>query len=217
MECGLYVAYNNEKGGVIENLKEDGIVDLDSKLPNHSFSEWLSTKAMVSTWLADATSYELWVGSDGSVADKIYFSNLPWLIGKVLHWKQAEAVKQRLGITKLNGEARASEVFFIFFLYYNHLLNLVWASLFVGDPILGGHAFPRFCAFQCLVIVWNESLYPHFLFICIYRPAFPYFDPNFQINPHFLRLKQGNTGLSTQPCSLVSMFPFCSMHILRKK
>ncbi|RWR84241.1 mitochondrial outer membrane import complex protein METAXIN isoform X1 [Cinnamomum micranthum f. kanehirae] len=111
VEYGDYVAFDNEKGGVIGNLKEYGIVDLDSKLPTHSFPEWLSTKAMVSSWLVDATSYELWVGSDGSAADKIYFSDLPWPIGKVLHWKHTQIVKQRLGITKLNFEERTSEIY----------------------------------------------------------------------------------------------------------
>lgn len=60
------MAYNVENGGVIKSLKEDGIVDLDtdfSLLP-----EWISMKAMVSTWLADAIMDELWVGSDGTSA-----------------------------------------------------------------------------------------------------------------------------------------------------
>ncbi|KAL7238145.1 hypothetical protein ACSBR2_004280 [Camellia fascicularis] len=70
VESGTYVAYNNEKGGVIESLKEDGIVDLDSEV--HSVPEWISTKAMVNSWLADALMYELRVGSDGSSAHKIY-------------------------------------------------------------------------------------------------------------------------------------------------
>ncbi|KAI9378851.1 hypothetical protein POPTR_018G147625v4 [Populus trichocarpa] len=58
IESGIYVAYNVENGGVIKSLKEDGIVDLDtdfSLLP-----EWISMKAMVSTWLADAIMDELW-------------------------------------------------------------------------------------------------------------------------------------------------------------
>lgn len=111
VECGDYVAFNNEKGGVIENLKEDGIVDLDSKLPSLTIPEQLSMNSMVSSWLADATMYELWLGSDGSVANKVYFSDLSWPIGKVLHWKQTLAVKQRLGITKLNFEERTSEIY----------------------------------------------------------------------------------------------------------
>ncbi|XP_077222716.1 metaxin-like protein [Tasmannia lanceolata] len=111
VELGDYVAFNNEKGGVIEKLKEDGIVDLDSKLPSHTIPEWLSTKAMISSWLADAALYELWVGSDGSAAYNIYFSDLSWPIGKVLHWKQTRAVKQLLGITKVNAEEREAEIY----------------------------------------------------------------------------------------------------------
>ncbi|KAH7544701.1 hypothetical protein FEM48_Zijuj01G0013600 [Ziziphus jujuba var. spinosa] len=52
VESGDYVAYNNEKGGVIERLKGDGIVDLDIEL--YSVPEWISLTAMISTWLADA-------------------------------------------------------------------------------------------------------------------------------------------------------------------
>jgi hypothetical protein len=46
---------------------------------------------MVSTRLADAIMYELWVGSDGTSARTIYYSGLPWLIGKALFMKQREA------------------------------------------------------------------------------------------------------------------------------
>ncbi|XP_058113540.1 mitochondrial outer membrane import complex protein METAXIN [Magnolia sinica] len=111
VEYGDYVAFNNEKGGTIESLKEDGIVDLDSKLPSNSIPEWLSTKAMISSWLVDAAFYELWVGSDGSAADKIYFSDLPWPVGKVLHWKQTQAAKLLLGITKVNAVEREAEIY----------------------------------------------------------------------------------------------------------
>ncbi|KAG6739622.1 hypothetical protein POTOM_057224 [Populus tomentosa] len=79
---GTYVAYNDENGGVIKSLKEDGIVDLDTVFS--SLPEWISMKAMVSTWLADAIMHELWVGSDGTSARTIYHSGLPWLIGKAL-------------------------------------------------------------------------------------------------------------------------------------
>lgn len=102
VESGEYVAYNNEKGGVIERLKEDGIVDLDTEF--QSVPEWISMKAMVSSWLADAIKYELWVGTDGSSAQSIYCSDLPWPIGKVLFLKQVYTVKKQLGITKDNAE-----------------------------------------------------------------------------------------------------------------
>lgn len=102
------MAYNNEKGGVICSLKEDGIVDLDAEV--RGIPEWVSTKAMVESWLADAVMYELWVGSDGKSAHKIYYSDLPWPIGKVLHLKQVRATKQLLGITSENAERREEEV-----------------------------------------------------------------------------------------------------------
>ncbi|KAG6403903.1 hypothetical protein SASPL_136137 [Salvia splendens] len=46
VESGDYVAYNNENGGVLQKLKEDGIVDLDAEVS--SIPEWVSFKAMVS-------------------------------------------------------------------------------------------------------------------------------------------------------------------------
>ncbi|XP_010108524.2 mitochondrial outer membrane import complex protein METAXIN [Morus notabilis] len=52
IESGDYVAYNNEKGGVIERIKKDGIIDLDNEL--YSVLDWISTKAMLTSWLADA-------------------------------------------------------------------------------------------------------------------------------------------------------------------
>ncbi|KAG9443158.1 hypothetical protein H6P81_019012 [Aristolochia fimbriata] len=111
VEYDEYVAFSNEKGGVIETLKDDGIVDLDSKLPSNCIPDWLSMKAMVSSWLADATMYELWVNSDGNVANQIYFSDLSWLIGKVLHWKQTRTVKHMLGITNTNTEEREAQIY----------------------------------------------------------------------------------------------------------
>ncbi|OAY82448.1 Mitochondrial outer membrane import complex protein METAXIN [Ananas comosus] len=112
VEYGDYVAFNSERGGVIECLKEDKIVDLDSsKLASHLIPELLSTKAMVTSWLADAVQYELWVATDRSVAHKIYFSDLPWPIGKVLHWKKSREVKQLLNITNVNAEEKAEEIY----------------------------------------------------------------------------------------------------------
>lgn len=114
---GEYVVYNNEKGGVIARLKEDGIVDLDNEF--ESVSEWISMKAMVSTWLADALKYELWVGTDGAAAQSTYCSDLPWPIGKVLFLKQVYHVKQQFGITKDNADNIEEQV-----LYFH------WSCLF---------------------------------------------------------------------------------------
>ncbi|CAN1811315.1 Mitochondrial outer membrane import complex protein METAXIN [Linum perenne] len=109
IEAGTYVAYNNEKGGVIQYMKQDGVVDLDAEFS--SDPEWVSMKAMISSWLADAITYELWIGSADSSSMKIYYSDLPWVIGKGLFVKQVYDVKQQLHITKQNVEQRESELF----------------------------------------------------------------------------------------------------------
>ncbi|KAK9269620.1 hypothetical protein L1049_001397 [Liquidambar formosana] len=145
VESGAYVAYNNEKGGVIESLKDDGIVDLDSEL--HTVPEWLSTKAMIGSWLADAVMYELWVGSDGSSANKIYYSDLPWPIGKILFYKQMHVVKQLLGITKDNAERREAEIYRRATIAYGALSSRIGEETFFFenrptslDAIFLGHA-----------------------------------------------------------------------------
>uniref|UniRef100_A0A453QUB5 Metaxin n=1 Tax=Aegilops tauschii subsp. strangulata TaxID=200361 RepID=A0A453QUB5_AEGTS len=129
VEFGECVAFNNENGGVIEYLREEKIVDLTSKHPSVSYSDVLSTKAMISTWLADALQYELWVANDGahgSIARDIYFSDLPWPIGKVLHWKKIRDVKRLMDITKLNAAEKEEEVTTVLmtfiFLIFGHAL-----------------------------------------------------------------------------------------------
>lgn len=109
VESGTYVAYNNENGGVIERLKEDGVVDLDGELS--SVAEWISTKAMISCWLADALIYELWLDSDGCAARQLYYSDVAWPIGKVLFLQQVRRVKQQLAITKDNAHWREEEIY----------------------------------------------------------------------------------------------------------
>ncbi|GAB2218283.1 hypothetical protein Droror1_Dr00001503 [Drosera rotundifolia] len=109
VESGDYVAFNNEKGGVIESLKEDGVVDLDSSFQN--VPEWISTKVMISSWLRDALIYEIWIASEANTGLKIFYSDLPWPIGKILSFKQIYIVKQLLGITKENAERRETEIY----------------------------------------------------------------------------------------------------------
>ncbi|PNT76441.1 hypothetical protein BRADI_1g48210v3 [Brachypodium distachyon] len=111
VEFGDCVAFHNEKGGVIEYLKDENILDLTSKHPSVSYPDVLSTKAMVTTWLADALQYELWVVTDGSIAQDIYFRELSWPIGKILHWKKIRDVKQQLGITKINAAEKEEEIY----------------------------------------------------------------------------------------------------------
>lgn len=108
-ETGDYVAYNNEKDGLIESLKKE-FVDIDSEV--FSVSDWIPTKVMLTTWLADALAYELWVGGDNASAYNIYYSGLPWPIGKVLFLKQAQLLKLKHGITKDNAEIKEEEVSF---------------------------------------------------------------------------------------------------------
>ncbi|KAL6496422.1 hypothetical protein OROGR_029680 [Orobanche gracilis] len=132
VESGDYVAYNNEKGGVIQNLKNDGIVDLDSGAS--CIPEWVSIKAMVESWLDDAVTYELWLGTDGgNTAHKIYYSDLPWPIGKILYYKQVCIVKQRLGITSDNAERREDEIYSKAVLAYGVVSSLLGEQSFLYE------------------------------------------------------------------------------------
>ena len=72
---------------------------------------------MINSWLNTAALYELWVESDGTVADAIYFSDLPWPIRRILHWKQSRDNKNLLGITKLNALEKEDEVLHWFLSY----------------------------------------------------------------------------------------------------
>lgn len=107
-EAGDSVTYNNEKEGIIECLKRD-VGDLDTGVS--SLPEWIPTKVMLTTWLADALEYELWVGSDPSSAYSIYYSDLPWPIGKVLFWKKARWVKQKHEISNDNADVKEEEIY----------------------------------------------------------------------------------------------------------
>ncbi|XP_058756610.1 mitochondrial outer membrane import complex protein METAXIN-like [Vicia villosa] len=107
-EVGDSVTYNNDKGGIIEGLKRD-VSDLDVGVS--SLPECIPTKVMLTTWLADALEYELWVGSDSLSAYRIYYSDLPWAIGKVLFWKKARWVKQKHEISKDNAEVKEEEIY----------------------------------------------------------------------------------------------------------
>ncbi|XP_028773710.1 mitochondrial outer membrane import complex protein METAXIN isoform X2 [Neltuma alba] len=107
-EAGDYVAYNNETGGLIESLKKD-VVDIDAGLS--SVTDWIPMKVMLTTWLADALAFELWVGGDSSSAYNIYYSGLPWPIGKLLFWKQAYLLKLQYGVNKENAEVKEEEIY----------------------------------------------------------------------------------------------------------
>ncbi|CAN8271132.1 unnamed protein product [Cochlearia groenlandica] len=109
VECGTYVAYNNEDGGVIEKLKKDGVFNLDSRI--QSLPDYLSLKALLVSWLEEALTYELWIGTEGISAWKIYYSDLPWVISKVMFYKQTYMAKKRLGFTKENAEQREKQIY----------------------------------------------------------------------------------------------------------
>ncbi|KFK40284.1 hypothetical protein AALP_AA3G354900 [Arabis alpina] len=108
-ENGTYVAYNNEDGGVIEKLKTDGFVNLDSQV--QSLPDYVSLKSLLVSWLEEAITYELWVGTEGISAWKIYYSDLPWVISKCLFYKQSYMAKNRLGINKANAEQRKKQIY----------------------------------------------------------------------------------------------------------
>lgn len=118
---------------MIEYLKEEKIVDLNSNGLSVSSADVLATRAMVSTWLADALLYELWVVTDGSIAHDIYFSDLPWPIGKVLHWKKTRDVKQLMGITKLNAAEKEEEIYQKATAAYEALSSRLGDQLFLFD------------------------------------------------------------------------------------
>jgi len=120
-----YVAYNNENEGIIQCLKKDvGVVDLDTEVS--SLPDWISIKAILTTWLHDALTYELWIGSDGSSAYSIYYSDLPWPLGKVLYSQKARRVKLKHGITDDNAVVKKEEV--SFFLLLNTLITVISLS-----------------------------------------------------------------------------------------
>ncbi|KAJ3678395.1 hypothetical protein LUZ60_002198 [Juncus effusus] len=111
VEQGDNALLNNEKGGAIESLQESNLVSLNSNHPNLPLQDLIATKAMVSSWLYEATLYELWIGIGGEIADQIYFTDLPWPLGKILHWKKVWDVKKLLGLTKVNAEEREEEIY----------------------------------------------------------------------------------------------------------
>ncbi|XP_021816042.1 mitochondrial outer membrane import complex protein METAXIN [Prunus avium] len=213
IESGEYVTYNNEKGGIIERLKEDRIADLDTEL--HSVPEWISTKAMISSWLADAIKYELWVGTDGSSAEKIYYSDLPWPIGKILFLKQLHKLKQELGITKDNSEKieeqtykRASLAFGALssrleeqnFLFENRPSSL--DALFLGQALITLQALPETSVLRSKLLE-HENLvrYVDRLKTEIVDAGSSSSVPNFNASPSSAAPRRGPSNWSSKPKS----------------
>lgn len=111
IEFGDIAGFHNETGGIFGFLSKEDIVDLDSGIPSHSLPDWLALKALICLYLNDAILYELWVNHNHKIAEEIYFSDLPWPIGKILYWKQRRSVMQRLGVNSSNGQEREAELY----------------------------------------------------------------------------------------------------------
>ncbi|AQL01786.1 Mitochondrial outer membrane import complex protein METAXIN [Zea mays] len=167
VEFGDCVAFNNEKGGVIEYLKDEKIADLNSNHPNISSTTVLDTKAMVSSWLANALLYELWVVSAGSIANDIYFSDLPWPIGKILHWNKTRHVKQLLGITKLNAAEKEEEIYLKASAAYDSLSFRLGDQVFLFDNRYTSiNLYPAYFSVLCVSPTDVDALFlGHALFV----------------------------------------------------
>lgn len=168
-EAGDCVAYNNEEGGLIDCLIKDGVADLDAEV--QSVPEWISTKAMLTTWLADALLYELFVASDSSAAYGIYYSELPWPLGKLLYVKQVHEAKQKLGITTANIEKKEGELYkragavyeALFtrlgehdFLFGNRPSSL--DAIFLGHALITLHALPEKSALRSKLLEYSPLI-----------------------------------------------------------
>ncbi|XP_009334573.2 mitochondrial outer membrane import complex protein METAXIN-like [Pyrus x bretschneideri] len=213
IESGEYVIYNNEKGGIIERLKEDRIADLDTEF--HTIPEWISTKAMISSWISDALTYELWVGTDGCSAKEIYYSDLPWPIGKILFYKKFYTVKQQLGITNDSAEKveehiyrRASLAFGALsrrleekkFLFEDRPSSL--DAVFLGQALITLQALPETSVLQSKLLE-HENLvkYADRLKVEFVDSGSPSSVPNFHRNSSSAAPRRGPSNSSSKPKS----------------
>uniref|UniRef100_A0A7I4DHR1 Metaxin n=1 Tax=Physcomitrium patens TaxID=3218 RepID=A0A7I4DHR1_PHYPA len=111
VEYGENVGFSSENGGVIEFLRKEKIADLDADLSDSEKAELETCKAMMESWVADASAFEVWTRDNDRQCKVVYFSELPWGLVQALDWKQRLAVMQRLGITPENTVARSEELF----------------------------------------------------------------------------------------------------------
>jgi len=111
MEYGDNVGFASENGGVVEFLRREHIVDLDAGLSDSEKAELETCKAMMESWVADASAYEVWLRDNDRQCKAVYFSELPWGLVQALDWKQRLAVMQRLGVTPENAAARSEELY----------------------------------------------------------------------------------------------------------
>ena len=111
VEYGESVGFASENGGVIEFLRRERIADLDAGLTDGEKAELETCKAMMESWVADASAYETWMRDNDTQCKAVYFAALPWGLAQALDWKQRLAVMQRLGVTSRNAAARADEMY----------------------------------------------------------------------------------------------------------
>lgn len=111
LEYGDRVGFASDNGGIVEFLRSEKIVDLDAGLDENEKAELETCKAMMGSWVADASAYELWMRDNDRAAKAVYFSELPIALVHALDWKQRLAVMQRLGITPENVTARSEDIF----------------------------------------------------------------------------------------------------------
>lgn len=111
LEYGDLVGFSGETGGIIEFLKNQSIADLDAGFLEAEVAELRPLTAMVDSCLQNALLYELWDGENAKVANRIYFSALPWPINKVLNWKQQKIVNETLGIQTINKDDKVGELY----------------------------------------------------------------------------------------------------------
>lgn len=93
-------------------MRRENIADLDHGLADLDKADLHAYTAIVSSWLADALLYELWLKENDATVAIVYFSSLPWPINKAIDWKQRRSVMGRLGITSENVAERSAEVRF---------------------------------------------------------------------------------------------------------
>lgn len=111
VEYGESVGFASENGGVVEFLRREKIVDLDAGLSDSEKAELETCKAMMESWVADASAYELWLRDNDQQCKAVYFSKLPWGLVQALDWKLRLAVMQRLGVTPENAAVRSEELY----------------------------------------------------------------------------------------------------------
>lgn len=111
VEYGESVGFASENGGVMEFLRKEEIVDLDAGLSESEKAELETCKAMMESWVADASAYEVWMRENDRQCKAVYFAELPWGLALALNWKQRVAVMQRLGVTPVNAAVRSEEMY----------------------------------------------------------------------------------------------------------